>query len=172
MAHIPAYYQWCRGGRSSNPNLERKKKTSPTHSVCTCNPLIHWKMLCYCCRTAIGLLDAGIWKTQSEENIFSLLDMLVHCIMSLEEMRGWEIADLSKPQTSRALCIKRWFCCLNQTPPHAVCLAAAALFFFSSSSPYPDSKQSRLRPWEVPQVTYLSSMDKHKPPTYPKWLRF
>lgn len=67
------------------------------------------------------------------------------------------------PQTSWAK-----ICCLNQTPPHFVCLAAAVLFFFfSSSSLHPDMKQSRPRPWEVPQVTYLSSMDRRKPPTFP-----
>lgn len=70
------------------------------------------------------------------------------------------------PQTSWALCIE--CCCLNQTPPDGVSLGK--LCFSSSSHPlplHPDLKQSRPRPWEVTLVTYLSSVDRHKPPTFP-----
>lgn len=51
----------------------------------------------------------------------------------------------------------------NHTQPRAVYFAISVHLL----PHHPHIKQSRPRPWEVPQVTYLSSLVRHQPLSFP-----
>lgn len=168
MTHIPAYYHWCRSGRVNNSNW---KNLYFRTSLFLARLSVHVAVI-PCLYRLNKLVGCRYFPTVNKDYLLSpgYVDMLQYTDKSSKHKA--ERSQTFKSPRHRELCLSSRFGCLNQTPPHAACLASAVLFPSSSSSLHPDLKQSRPRPWEVPQVTYLSSMDRHLPPPSSKWLEF